>query len=152
MLDKDLYARFWSKVKVLKKRQCWEWLSSTSNTGYGQLSVKNIPRAAHRMSYEYFNGPIPEGLWVDHVCMNKSCVNPNHLRLVTPQVSSTENTNGVGAKNAQKTHCKNGHEYSKENTHIHKLGGRRCKTCVREYDNKRKQRARALLAKLKESE
>lgn len=33
--------------------------------------------------------------------------------------------------NASKTHCKNGHEFTSENTHVNKRGSRECRTCVR---------------------
>jgi hypothetical protein len=147
VLGKAIYARFWSKVKVLKKRQCWEWQPSVNSGGYGRMSVNGKPEAVHRISFEYFNGPIPNGLWIDHTCMNRKCVNPYHLRAVTPQVSCTENTNGTAARNKVKTHCPRGHEFSKENTRIGVNGDRRCKRCESVYDSKRK-RARRLKAKL----
>jgi hypothetical protein len=46
-----------------------------------------VNRAAHRVSFETFKGPIPEGLEVDHTCVNSLCINPEHLDAVT----STEN-------------------------------------------------------------
>lgn len=39
----------------------------------------------HRYSYELTNGPIREGMVIDHICRERRCVNPRHLREVTPQ-------------------------------------------------------------------
>jgi hypothetical protein len=51
---------------------------------------------AHRFAYESINGPIPEGLQVDHICHNTSCVLVKHLRLATPS-QNKENMAGARA-------------------------------------------------------
>lgn len=109
---------------------CWEWLGAKSKLGYGTISKPGGGTVgAHRWTCELFKGKIPDGYHVDHLCRNPSCVNPQHLEPVTP----TENKlRGVSphAKNARKTHCPKGHEYSEENTYISpKVGHRQCKTC-----------------------
>jgi hypothetical protein len=58
---------------------CWVWLGSRSPEGYGRIGVAY----AHRISYERHVGPIPEDLHIDHLCRNKTCVNPEHLEPVT---------------------------------------------------------------------
>ena len=88
--EKSVYARFWSKVNVLKVRQCWEWQSSISPNGYGKFSINNYPHSAHVVSYEYFNGKTQKEFVVDHKCMNRKCVNPNHLRAVDYKTSNPE--------------------------------------------------------------
>lgn len=83
--------RFWEKVK--KSDGCWEWQDSLS-LGYGHISTRpgtKVP--AHRFSYELANGPIPDGLFVDHICHNPACVRPEHLRAVTPK-QNTEHRAG----------------------------------------------------------
>jgi hypothetical protein len=72
-------AQIMSKVHA-SDNGCWEWTGAKMPTGYGHFQGTT----AHRASYEMFVGPIPEGLHVDHLCMNKSCVNPAHLEPVTP--------------------------------------------------------------------
>ena len=60
--------------------ECWEWRAFIRPNGYGQFNKNEY---AHRVSYEEFVGPIPEGLVIDHLCRNRSCINPEHLEPVT---------------------------------------------------------------------
>lgn len=149
MCDKGMVARFWSKVKVLKKRQCWEWLSCTSPNGYGKFSIGNYPHSAHVFAFKFFNGAIPEGMVVDHICRNRLCVNPTHLRTVSPKVNVLENSQSIPAKHIVKTHCPVGHEYNFENTRLskNKSGSvsRHCRVCQKIRNDLRKKTAREAL-------
>lgn len=73
--------RFMSKVQITDT--CWLWTAPTMKDGYGYLGVDGVSWLAHRWSYTYHKGPIPEGLDIDHLCFVRACVNPDHLEAVT---------------------------------------------------------------------
>lgn len=72
------------KQKYLKTScGCWLWLEGTTKVGYGKFSLKGKAVSAHRASYQFFKGEIPEGLNVNHKCGHSLCVNPKHLYVGT---------------------------------------------------------------------
>lgn len=112
---------------------CWVWQKRISNTGYAQIGVGSRSDGtvrtalAHRVSYETFVGAIKAELQIDHLCKNRSCVNPAHLE----QVTCTENirrSNALWKQEAARTHCPYGHEYTEANTYTYQ-NRRSCKAC-----------------------
>jgi hypothetical protein len=85
--------RFWSKVN--KTETCWLWTGSLTSVGYGNFKGDGITYA-HRFAYTTFVGPIPEGMFVDHKCHVRHCVNPAHLQVVTPG-QNNENRRGAAS-------------------------------------------------------
>src|ERR1700745_534406 len=76
--------RFQASYTVNLATGCWEWDATiNSSQGYAMIMVKGKRVLAHRFSYEYHVGPIPTGLQLDHLCRNRSCVNPSHLEAVS---------------------------------------------------------------------
>lgn len=62
---------------------CWLWDAMDNGRGYGVLLVDGKRTYAHRYSYAFFKGPIPEGMFVLHACDTPQCSNPEHLFLGT---------------------------------------------------------------------
>lgn len=84
--------RFWSKVD--KTETCWNWTGTRGHYGHGSMKIDGKNIGAHRVSYTLSVGPIPDGLVIDHICHNPSCVNPGHLRAVG-QKQNMENRTGA---------------------------------------------------------
>ena len=123
--------RFWAQVK--KTDTCWLWTSSLTTCGYGTFWTGSRRSAAHRWAYERFIGPIPEGMELDHLCRVRHCVNPAHVEPVTH--AENMRRSGPFSPKAALTHCKNGHEFTPENTYPREGGrsGRRaCRACNRQ--------------------
>lgn len=72
---------------------CWEWLRAKDAKGYGLTSIKHKTKRAHRVYYEMFSGPIAPGAHIDHLCKNRSCVNPEHLEMVSPEENVRRQSN-----------------------------------------------------------
>jgi hypothetical protein len=122
---------------------CWLWTGIRYPKGYGEVTIHKVPKRAHRYVYELLVGPVPEGKVLDHICRQRGCVNPAHLRVVSHRENlHAKGSKALAAKNTSKTHCPHGHEYTEENTYTH-AGRRHCWTCKKarrraELDRNRK--------------
>jgi hypothetical protein len=131
--------RFWSKV-TSGDGGCWIWTAALVS-GYGRFHTgarKDGTRRgilAHRWAYESLRAEIPDGLFLDHLCRNRACVNPWHLEPVTNQVNNQRGLTGhaSGARQRAITRCPAGHAYDDENTYVDRRGKRFCRACKREW-------------------
>lgn len=124
----ELQRRFWSKVQP-DRFGCLIWHGARTPDGYGKIRNGRSTVLAHRLSWEWARGPIPEDVVIDHLCRNRACVKTVHMELV----SRRENTlrgNSVASQRARLTHCKYGHPFSPSNTYYHPVRGTRgCRAC-----------------------
>ena len=118
-------SRFWNKVR--KTDTCWLWSGYIKNSGYAQFTVNSKNVYVHRFSYELHKGIIPKGLEIDHLCSVRNCVNPEHLEAVNHKTNSSRARNAM----REKSTCKNGHQFTEENTYLYQ-GHRHCKKCKEE--------------------
>lgn len=128
-MNNETLKRFQEKIQLDIITGCWNWTGFRNSDGYGGFCNNGISQGAHRIAYEHWNGDIPKGLQIDHLCRNRSCVNPAHLEIVTLQENVRRGE--TGKYNKDKTHCKHGHKFTLENTRITKVTERVCRTCCR---------------------
>lgn len=120
------FERWASKVER-QESGCWNWTASKAH-GYGRFIIRHgFEMRAHRFAFEAFRYSIPEGLTIDHLCKNPSCVNPFHMQPVTIGVNVLRGES-FSAKNKRKTHCHVGHPLTGENL-LKQPNGRMCRKC-----------------------
>lgn len=103
IVRRSTVEHFWSYVDVRAPADCWPWTMGTMN-GYGRYVVDRRTVQTHRIAWESVNGPIPDGLVIDHLCRNRLCQNPAHMEPVPP----AENTRR-GTSAPDPLVCRNGH-------------------------------------------
>lgn len=139
--------RFWAKVNkdgpVPDYRPdlgpCWLWQGAVNGDGYGTFAAPaGQSTLAHRWAYMHFvGGNAPEH---DHLCRVRHCVNyERHLEPVTTAENIARSPIHYGAR----THCKNGHPFTSDNTMLRSDGGRRCRICKQNYSDRSRARKHA---------
>jgi len=128
---------------------CWISTYSVASHGYAQIGWHQDKKVsmvlAHRAAWEHVNGPVPVGMSLDHLCKNRPCVNPDHMRLM----DNYENARRTSGRDWAAGECANGHPNSRliEDPYRRtKSGeqriGRRCADCVRLYSARESWRVR----------
>ncbi len=110
-------------------------------------------RSIHHLVAETFIGPRPEGAWVLHNNGDPEDNRPENLRYGTAAENTADSVKHGTHANTRKTHCRNGHEFSAENTYFTVNGShRQCRTCIAAKSarrSERNQQAKAARARIK---
>lgn len=130
-----------TKYQVLLERvaidfgdDCWEPLGYIQ-FGYSRITVDGVQKMCHVAAWEARHGKIEYEL--DHLCRNRGCWNPNHLEDVPHIVNVSRGNTGIHMWG--RTHCKNGHEYTPENTLMRwRDNARCCRQCKRDWIRKKR--------------
>lgn len=141
-LKTSYFDRIVSKCELVPKTGCLIWSGYKDKQGYGTIWCGGKKRFTHRVMFEIVKSPIPEGLVIDPLCRNPSCINTDHMECVTNEENLLRGEKfreefRTGKK--YKKHCINGHILSDDNLYVHR-GRRNCKECYRircrEYKHK----------------
>jgi len=118
------------------EKPCLRFQGAHDSEGYGRVGRQGRLYGAHQWAWIVVNGPVPEGLELDHLCRVRDCTEITHLEPVTHQENMRRSEAGYarGAQLRAKTHCPQGHPYEGDNLYTsdaHPASGRMCKECRR---------------------
>lgn len=97
----------------IPETSCVIWFGCENQKGYGRILVGRKRQNVHRVVYEMANGPIPDGMVIDHVCHERSCVNPAHMRVCTNSENAKNRKLNVNNKHGFKGVYKNSYTSKK---------------------------------------
>jgi|HubBroStandDraft_6_1064221.scaffolds.fasta_scaffold00861_21 hypothetical protein len=143
---RPLRERLYSRLVIDPETNCLLWTGTRNHKGYGYIRVGARQVRVHRLMYELFVEPVPEGLQLDHLCRVRHCASPAHMEAVTCRenllrrgdLSRPGGWSGGRGRNSDKTHCDSGHEFTEANTYVYPGTGKRaCRDCRRRWDRSR---------------
>jgi len=125
-------AREYVRRRVIDRTSCWTTGLRLDRHGYARSTFEYRHWFIHRLSYEAYVGPIPDGMVIDHICRNRACVRPDHLEPVTVWENTRRSDNFMAHRAASST-CGKAHPFDDANTRMR--GNRRqCRACNRSSD------------------
>ena len=140
---KTIKQRFEEKYIPEPNSGCWLWTAAVGPTGYERFGFDGKNRLAHRISYKFYVGAIPDDKYVLHKCDVRCCVNPAHLwlgsywdNMLDMYNKKRPNYERTPIFNLFKSHCVRGHILDGTNLLERSDGHRRCRTCHNDFMRK----------------
>lgn len=141
MIPESLLSKL--KEKTTYKDGCWLF-SSVNGGGHGQIFYEGRSYGVHRLVAHFYHGLELNNRrhrsYHNADCHNKNCWNPEHIHYKDHTIPTKRPYRYE--PRPKRTHCKRGHPFTEENTDLYKDGGRRCRTCIRNYQHERYLRQR----------
>lgn len=115
---------------VVDDNGCWLWTRAMNGAGYGVAWWDSKLWRVHRLAWHSAGRQLIDGLVLDHLCRNRACSNPDHLRQITRGENvMAEGSLSMAAKRKAQTHCIRGHELAGDNVRMYR-NKRECRACV----------------------
>lgn len=108
---------------MLPMSECILWEGGVTDRGYGQRRHDGKPVYVHRLAWEQQRGPIPDDMTIDHLCRVKTCINVDHMEVVTRAENSRRNRHEL---------CRKGLHRLDEDAYTNAAGKRECVRCNRD--------------------
>jgi len=127
------------------KTKCLLWQGHKADGGHGRISYKDRIVLTHRLAFCTANelNYDDQSFQCNHKCSKPNCWNIDHIYKGNQLDNMRDRTASGMNPQSNKLYCKQGHEYTPENTGIRKINGkfmqRYCRTCVRASDKRRRQ-------------
>lgn len=133
-----------------ENKECIRYTGCLDKKGYGRITIQGIQFRAHILAVLLNGRKIPKGMVCDHLCRNRSCINPNHIEIVT-NAENVMRGESFSAKNKAKTHCKNGHSFAEHGRQLKNVrkgvSERECLACRKINRAKQYYEQKSIMAK-----
>lgn len=116
--------------KVADPADCIQWVGAITSKGYGSVSINGVVTSAHKAAWQHANGPVPDGLTIEHRCRNRACVNVAHMELLTSGDNTRRQPRIANLRPGGE--CIKGHAITSDaDIYVKPSGSRECRECRR---------------------
>ncbi len=147
-ISDEAWTKLWSRTDTSKTDECWAWdgvmSGGTPMFFIARPGRRGLNASARRVIWDQLHpdDPLMKDQVITVSCEDRSCVNPGHFERMSRKEFAVR-SGSMAATNRNRTHCKNGHEFTEENTYTRSDGrGRQCRMCARDHVQKHRARSK----------